>query len=151
MRAIVTIGSSNMTTGQGNSTSYTIGLLSKATDTKAVTIRYYEGLSLLRPAARTAAGHRLYTDKELDRLLFIRRSRALGFSLDDIRGLLGLADRREASCAALDAKVEEQLEQVRMRLRDLRAMERELERLSACCEGGVINDCRIVESLSGRG
>ncbi|HDZ58151.1 MAG TPA: MerR family transcriptional regulator [Pseudomonas xinjiangensis] len=140
-----------MTTEQRSSTHYTVGQLAKATDTKAVTIRYYEGLGLLPSAARTTAGYRLYTDKEHDRLLFIRRSRALGFSLDDIRGLLGLADRREASCAAFDAKVKEQLEQVRTRIRDLHAMEHELERLSACCEGGVINDCRIVESLSGRG
>ncbi len=140
-----------MITEWSTSTHYTVGQLAMATGTKAVTIRYYEGLGLLPSAARTAAGYRLYTDKERDRLLFIRRSRALGFSLDDVRGLLGLADRREASCAALDAKVGEQLEQVRMRLRDLHAMERELERLSACCEGGVINDCRIVESLSGRG
>ena len=139
-----------MTTERCSSTHYTVGQLAKATDTKAVTVRYYEGLGLLPSAGRSAAGYRLYTDKEHDRLLFIRRSRALGFSLNDIRVLLGFADRREASCAALDAKVQEQLEQVRMRLRDLHAMERELQRLSACCEGGVINDCRIVESLSGR-
>ena len=69
----------------------------------------------------------------------------------DIRELLRLADRREASCAAVDAKVAEQLEQVRMRLRDLRALEDELQRLSACCEGGVIEECRIIESLSARG
>jgi len=130
---------------------YTVGQLAKATGTKAVTIRYYEGLGLLPSAGRTSAGYRFYTDKERNRLLFIRRSRALGFSLDDIRGLLGLADRREASCAAVDEKVDEKLEQVRLRLRDLRAMELELERLSACCEGGVIDECRIVESLSGRG
>lgn len=139
-----------MTEDNGMSTTFTIGPLAKATDTKTVTIRYYEELGLLCSVARTAAGYRLYTDKEHDRLLFIRRCRALGFSLDDIRGLLGLADRQEASCAALDAKVDEQLEQVRIRLRDLNAMERELTRLSACCEGGVIHDCRIVESLFGR-
>ena len=140
-----------MTTEPTPSKHYTVGQLAKTTDTKAVTIRYYERLGLLPSAGRTASGYRFYTHGERDRLLFIRRSRTLGFSLDDIRGLLGLADRREASCAAVDAKVEEQLEQVRMRLRDLRAMEFELERLSACCEGGVIGECKIVESLSGRG
>lgn len=139
-----------MTAEHFTSASYTVGQLAKATDTKAVTIRYYERLGLLPSAGRTAAGYRIYTAKEHNRLLFIRRSRALGFSLDDIRGLLALADRREAPCAAVDAKMGEQLEQVRMRLRDLHAMELELERLTACCEGGVINDCRIVESLSGR-
>lgn len=127
---------------------YTIGKLAKATDTKAVTIRYYERLGLLPTADRTASGYRLYTGAERDRLLFIRRSRALGFSLADIRELLGLADRRDASCAAVDAKVDEQLNQVRLRIHDLRALETELERLSACCQGSVIEECRIIETLS---
>ncbi|WOD13041.1 helix-turn-helix domain-containing protein [Pseudomonas sp. NyZ704] len=140
-----------MTPASNSDSQYTIGQLAKATDTKAVTIRYYEGLGLLPSYSRSAAGYRLYTTREHDRLLFIRRSRGLGFSIEDIRGLLGLADRGEAPCTALDAKVKEQLEQVRLRLRDLRAMEQELERLSGCCAGGVISDCRIVESLSGRG
>lgn len=130
---------------------YRVGQLAEATQTKAVTIRYYERIGLLPSAGRTPAGYRLYTDREKNRLLFIRRSRALGFSLDDIRELLSLADRREASCAALDARVDEQLEKVRLRLRHLQAMEHELERLSTCCEGGLISDCRIVETLSGRG
>lgn len=126
----------------------TVGQLAKAAGAKAVTIRYYDRLGLLPSAARSASGYRLYTRNERDRLLFIRRSRALGFSLDDIRELLDLADSKEASCAAVDAKVEEQLVRVRTRLRDLQALETELERLSDCCEGGVITDCRIIESLS---
>lgn len=130
---------------------FTVGQLAKATGTKAVTIRYYERLGLLPPAARSASGYRLYTTTERDRLVFIRRSRALGFSLDDVRELLDLADQSEASCAAVDAKVAEQLEQVRTRLHDLRALETELQRLSECCEGGVIDECRIIESLSPRG
>jgi DNA-binding transcriptional MerR regulator len=129
---------------------YTIGQLSEVTSTKAVTIRYYERLGLLLPAERTASGYRLYTADECTRLRFIRRSRALGFSLEDIQELLELADRREASCTGIDSKVKMQLEQVRIRLEDLGALEAELERLSECCQGGVINDCRIIESLSGR-
>ncbi|MDN7143956.1 helix-turn-helix domain-containing protein [Pseudomonas sp. JQ170] len=129
---------------------YTVGQLAKATDTKAVTIRYYEQQGLLPLAARTPAGYRLYTETERDRLLFIRRSRGLGFSLDDVRELLGLADRKEHSCAAVDAKVELQLAQVRDRIRDLQGLESELTRLIACCQGGVIEECRIIESLSNR-
>ena len=126
----------------------TVGQLAEVTGTKAVTIRYYDRLGLLPSAARSASGYRLYTSAERDRLLFIRRGRALGFSLDDIRELLDLADQKSASCAAVDAKVEEQLVRVRTRLRDLQALETELEHLSACCEGGVIDECRIIESLS---
>lgn len=127
---------------------YTVGALAKATDTKTVTIRYYEQIGLLPSAGRTASGYRIYTDEERDRLLFIRRSRALGFSLDDVRELLGFADSRDVSCAGVDAKVEGQLEQVRTRIRDLQGLELELKRLIACCEGGVIEQCRIIESLS---
>ncbi|MDP3814863.1 helix-turn-helix domain-containing protein [Pseudomonas sp.] len=128
--------------------SYTIGQLAKATDTKAVTIRYYEQLGLLPPAGRTPSGYRVYTPAERDRLLFIRRARSLGFTLDDVRELLGFADQRDASCTAVDAKVGEQLQQVRVRIRDLVALERELERLIACCQGGGIKECRIIETLS---
>lgn len=135
-------------TGTQAAEGYTVGRLATETGTRAVTIRYYERLGLLPPAGRSSSGYRLYTDAERDRLLFIRRSRALGFSLDDVRELLALADQRQASCAAVDAKVAEQLEQVRARLRDLRALESALDRLSACCEGGVIDECRIIQALS---
>lgn len=146
MKVLATIRSSEM-----SSTTYTVGALAKATDTKAVTIRYYEQIGLLPSAGRSASGYRLYTDEERDRLLFIRRSRALGFSLDDVRELLGFADKRDASCARVDAKVSGQLEQIRIRIRDLQGLEAELERLIACCEGGVIEQCRIIESMSNRG
>ncbi|MFI8744682.1 helix-turn-helix domain-containing protein [Pseudomonas sp. NPDC077186] len=131
-----------------NATNFTVGQLARITDTKAVTIRYYEQLGLLPPASRNASGYRQYTEEERDRLLFIRRSRALGFSLDDVRQLLGFSDHRQASCAAVDAKVAEQLEQVRLRIRDLQGLEQELRRLLSCCHGGVIEECRIIESLS---
>ena len=129
-------------------TNFTVGQLARITDTKAVTIRYYEQLGLLPTASRNASGYRQYTAEERDRLLFIRRSRALGFSLDDIRQLLGFSDHPQASCAAVDAKVAGQLEQVRLRIRDLQGLEQELQRLLSCCQGGVIEECRIIESLS---
>ena len=130
------------------STTYTVGALAKATDTKAVTIRYYEQMGLLFPAGRSASGYRMYTDRERNRLLFIRRSRSLGFSVEDVRELLSLADRREAPCAAVDTKVLGHLEAVRSRITDLQGLEAELQRLTSCCQGGVIEDCRIIESLS---
>lgn len=128
----------------------TVGELAKATATKAVTIRYYEQIGLLPAASRSSSGYRLYNDEQRTRLLFIRRSRGLGFSVEDIRELLGLADRREASCSAVDSKVQGQLEQVRLRIADLRNLEAELQRLSDCCQGGVIENCRIIETLSNR-
>ncbi|MBR7889225.1 helix-turn-helix domain-containing protein [Marinomonas sp. A79] len=127
---------------------YTVGQLAKSTGIKSVTIRYYEKIGLLPKAARSESGYRLYTAQDHSRLRFIRRSRGLGFSLDDIRELLSLADQQQAPCASVDAKVNQQLEQVRARLKDLQAMEHELKRLNGCCEGGVIFNCRIIETLS---
>ena len=88
-----------------STTNFTVGQLARITDTKAVTIRYYEQIGLLPTASRNSSGYRQYSYEERDRLLFIRRSRALGFSLDDVRQLLGFSDHRQASCAAVDAKV----------------------------------------------
>ena len=127
---------------------YTIGQLSEQTGIKPVTIRYYEKIGLLPQPDRSESGYRIYSGADQSRLLFIRRTRGLGFSLDDIRELLSLAGRQQDSCAGVDIKVAQQLKQVRSRLKDLRSMERELERLTACCEGGTIMDCRIIETLS---
>lgn len=131
---------------------YTIGQLAKAADTRAVTIRYYESQRLLREPPRNSSGYRVFNDADLDRLLFIRRSRRLGFRIDSVRELLKLADRTDAPCADVDDSVSRQLAKVRERLDQLRLLESELERLSACCKGGgAVRECRIIETLSGAG
>lgn len=130
-----------------NAITFTVGQLARATDTKAVTIRYHEQLGPLPSASRHASGYRQYRE-ERDRLLFIRRSRALGFSLDDIRQLRGFADHRQASGTEVDAKDAEQLDQVILCIRDLQGLEQqELQCLLSCCHGGI-EECRIIESLS---
>ncbi|MHC5347492.1 MerR family DNA-binding protein [Metapseudomonas furukawaii] len=132
-----------------NEPRFTVGQLATATATKAVTIRYYESMGLLPAVQRSSSGYRQYSAQDRDRLVFIRRSRALGFSLDDVRELLSFSDHRQDSCAAVDAKIAEQLAQVRLRIRDLLGLEQELQRLIDCCQGGVIEQCRIIESLTG--
>jgi len=128
---------------------YTIGQLAKAAGAKTVTIRYYEQQGLLRSPERSPGGYRIYRSKDLRRLLFILRCRHFGFGLDSVRELLQLADQHHASCAEVDAKVVRHLEEVQARLGELRALEAELQRLSRCCAGGgIIKDCRIIESLS---
>lgn len=124
--------------------------MAKASQVTAVTIRYYERQGLMRHPPRNCSGYRIYNDTDLDRLKFIRRSRRLGFSVDSVRELLDLADRMDAPCADVDARVSQHLNEVRERLAQLHTLETELERLSICCEGGgVIRDCRIVEALTG--
>ena len=128
---------------------YTVGQMSKAAQTKTVTIRYYEQQGLLREPPRTPGGYRIYDETDLDRLLFIRRSRHLGFSIESVRELLELADQTDSSCADVNAKVAQHLADVRERLKQLHSLEEELQRLSLSCqEEGSIKDCQIVEALS---
>jgi Cu(I)-responsive transcriptional regulator len=125
----------------------TIGDLAKATDTKVVTIRYYERIGLLPTPTRTSANYRAYRMDHLHRLGFIRRARDLGFSLSQIRTLLGLADQRDRSCEAVDAIAREHLVAVRRKIADLNALRRELESIISQCGHGTVAECRIIEAL----
>ncbi len=125
----------------------TIGTLSRRTGCKVETIRYYERVGLLPPPARSAGGHRLYTDDEARRLAFIRRSRALGFTLDQVRSLLGLVERGDYSCAEVRTIAQAHLAEVRVRLEALARMEAALDDLVAQCDGGATPDCAIMETL----
>ena len=103
-----------------------IGDLAKATDTKVETIRYYERISLLPAPERTSGNYRSYSATHLGHLSFIRRARDLGFSIEQVRDLLGLSDQRDRSCEAVDAIAREHLAEVKRKIRDLQALRREL-------------------------
>lgn len=125
-----------------------IGALARKTGTKAETIRYYERIGLLAKPERTPGNYRAYGPAHLGRLSFIRRSRELGFSLDQIRVLLTLADRRDQSCEAVDSIAKAHLREIESKISDLVALKRELQSLvSNCCETTVA-ECRIIEALS---
>jgi len=125
----------------------TIGDLGKATGTKAETIRYYERIGLLPKPPRTSGNYRDYGQAELGRLSFIRRSRDLGFSLDQVRALLKLADDRNCDCAGIDQIAKAHLLEVDRKLADLAALRRELKGVIGSCDGGTVADCRIIEAL----
>ncbi|WP_061937593.1 helix-turn-helix domain-containing protein [Aureimonas sp. AU22] len=126
----------------------TIGMLARATGTKVETIRFYERNGLLPAPARTNGNYRSYERSHLDRLIFIRRARDLGFSLDRIRRLLALSDDREQSCEAVDVLARQHLAEVQAKIDDLRAMQRELDCLLDQCRCGTVADCRIIGTLS---
>ena len=125
----------------------TIGRLGQAAGVKVPTIRYYEQIGLLPDAERSAGNQRMYGDKALERLAFIRHSRQLGFTLEAIRDLLSLSDDPDQSCAAADSIARAQLAEVESRLVRLTALKSELERMLAQCAGGRIADCRVIEAL----
>jgi Cu(I)-responsive transcriptional regulator len=125
-----------------------IGELARAADTKAGTIRYYERIGLLPSPPRTAGNYRDYSAEHVSRLTFTRRARDLGFSIEQIRALLDLADNKEESCEAVDVIAREHLADVERKLTDLSALRRELASLIGQCRHGTVADCRIIEALA---
>jgi Cu(I)-responsive transcriptional regulator len=126
----------------------TIGVLAKAADTKVETVRYYERIGLLPKPARTAGNYRAYSDSHRRRLSFIRRSRDLGFSIEQVRALLGLADQRDRDCGAVDSIAKEHLAEVERKIADLNALQAELRKVIGQCRRGSIAECRIMDALS---
>jgi MerR family copper efflux transcriptional regulator len=129
--------------------SLTISRLAKATGVGIDTVRYYERNGLLPEPPRRASGYRAYRDEDVQRLRFIRRAKQLGFSLEEIRGLLELSVQNEqgvpgvhataaARLAELDARIEE-LERVRNGLRQL---------VDACPGHGTPHECPILKALT---
>ncbi len=125
-----------------------IGALSKQTGCNIETIRYYEKAGLLPVPARTPAGYRQYASTHLKRLTFIRRARALGFSIEEVRKLLKLADERKRPCAEVRVVAGVHLKDVQAKIADLRAMERVLRETVSKCASGRSPDCPLIESLS---
>lgn len=111
------------------------------------TIRYYERIGLLPCPDRTASGYRAYRVADIERLRFIARGRDLGFSLDEVRSLLQLAEDEELSCQDVDRLARSHLVDVRARLADLRRMASELERVITSCHGGQRGQCTILSTL----
>ena len=125
----------------------TIGKLGQSAGVKVPTIRYYEEIGLLPEAERSAGNQRLYTQRTLERLTFIRHARELGFPLDAIRDLLSLSDRPDQSCAAVDTIASAQFVAVEARIARLLALRAELQRMITQCAGGRVADCHVIEVL----
>ncbi len=97
--------------------------------------------------SRSPGGHRLYEDDHLRRLTFIRRSRELGFTLEEVRGLLRLVDGGSDTCAEVKTLTLDHAAEVRRKVADLRKLERVLEAMAAECDGGEVPECPIIDAL----
>lgn len=124
-----------------------IGRLSKQTGVNIETIRYYEKVGLVPPPPRSEGGHRLYGEKHLRRLIFLRRCRELGFSLEEIRTLLNLVEGGNYTCKEVKALTLQHVQSVREKIRDLRNLERALTGIAEQCDGGPTQACPILETL----
>lgn len=126
-----------------------IGELAKVTGTQVETIRYYERVRLVGPPARTQGNFRIYADAHAKRLSFIRHCRSLDMTLDEIRALLRFKDTPTEDCGDVNSLLDAHIEHVAARIRELRALEKQLKSLRARCrEGREAAHCEILSELS---
>ncbi|HPB21055.1 MAG TPA: Cd(II)/Pb(II)-responsive transcriptional regulator [Novosphingobium sp.] len=123
-----------------------IGDLAKATGTQAETIRYYEREGLLPEPARTESNYRRYGDEHLRRLAFIRQCRSLDMTLDEIRALLRLKEDPSAHCVEVNELIDEHMEHVGERIRELKKLQTELRELRSQCDAAGAT-CGILAKL----
>lgn len=126
-----------------------IGEAARASGVTAKMIRYYESVALLAPKGRTDAGYRVYGRQEVHILRFIRQARHLGFSIDDIRKLLGLWQDRSRTSAEVKAIALQHVVELEQRIAELSEMRETLTHLAGHCQGDNRPDCPILEGLAG--
>ena len=128
-----------------------IGQAAQASGVSAKMIRHYEGLGLIAAPPRTDAGYRVYGDREVHLLRFIRHSRDLGFSLEQIRALLGLWQDQARPSREVRALAQAHLTELEAKLAELQAMKATLAHLVHCCHGDDRPDCPILDTLAASG
>ncbi|WP_421567327.1 heavy metal-responsive transcriptional regulator [Stenotrophomonas sp. PD6] len=126
-----------------------IGQLARQAGVPIDTVRYYERQHLLPTAQRSAGGYRVFSDSDLTRLQFIRRAKALGFSLDEIGELLGLSDQRGQDMAQVRDSAVHKLHDIEQRIDELQRMHAALKQLVDACPGhGGLEQCPILAALT---
>lgn len=122
--------------------------LANRTGCNIETIRYYETIGVMPHPPRSTAGYRVYEEAHVSRLRFILRARELGFSIEEIRGLLGLVDGGTQTCAEVKERTERHLAEVRSKIADLRRIEKVLAATAAKCSGDAVPACPVLEALA---
>ena len=130
-----------------NARGYPIGQMSRETDVNIETIRYYERIGIMPEPDRTAGGNRQYNHDQLKRLFFIRRARGLGFSLEEIRGLFEMVDRKDFSCAEVHDLTVDHLASVQDKIANLKKLEKALSAMVSECSRGDVPECPIIDTL----
>ena len=126
-----------------------IGELAKRAEVPIDTVRYYEREGLIPPPVRRASGYRDYLEADVDRLRFMRRAKGLGFTLQEIRELLGLTAMSGEDMASLKARAQAKLHDIDDRIRALNRVREALKGLVAACPGhGALERCPILAALS---
>ncbi|NHZ99464.1 Cu(I)-responsive transcriptional regulator [Massilia sp. CCM 8734] len=125
-----------------------IGQTAKASGVSAKMIRHYESIGLIGEAQRTDAGYRVYGPRDVQVLQFIHRSRALGFSLEQIKTLLALWQDKHRASKDVRAMARQHIAELDRKIGEMEAMKRTLEKLAGACHGDERPDCPILDDLS---
>lgn len=125
-----------------------IGELSELADCPVETIRFYERDGLLPKPPRTAANYRLYENRHLERLMFIRHCRYLDMTLAEIRRLLQFSDAPRASCPEVNTLLDEHITHVAERIVELQALRQRLKKLRRSCRASRAKDCGILQGIA---
>jgi len=121
--------------------------LAKRTGCNLETIRYYERIGMLPDPPRTSAGYRVYEEAHAKQLRFILRGRELGFSIEEVRGLLSLVHGGNQTCAEVQQRTERHLGDVRAKIADLKRIETILAATAAKCTGDSVPACPVLDAL----
>ncbi|MEH6527403.1 MAG: Cu(I)-responsive transcriptional regulator [Sneathiella sp.] len=127
---------------------YSIGDAAKATNLPTKTVRYYADINLVKASGRTDKGYRLYSDKEINKLIFTRRARSFGFSVQECRELLDLYENRGRSSRDVKAIALHRIAEIEEKLVELHSLHDELSHLAETCSGDDRPDCPIINGLA---
>lgn len=127
-----------------------IGEAAKASGVNAKLIRHYESIGLIPKASRTASGYRVYTDADVHTLIFVKRARSLGFSMKEIKQLVGLWRNKSRASSEVKILVQKHIMRLDEKIREFEAMRDTLKHLARNCRGDSRPDCPILENLAGR-
>lgn len=125
-----------------------IGTVAKKSGVSAKTIRYYESIGLVNPAARGANGYRSYAENDVETLRFIRYARNLGFAIEDVTNLLSLWHDKDRASADVRTVAQKHIEEVEARIAKLQSIRDTLKHLTESCHGDNRPDCPILEGIA---
>lgn len=127
----------------------TVGKLAKSAGINVETVRFYERVGILPPPEKSAAGYRIYTEQSVNRLRFVCRAKALGFSLEEIKGLLALYQKPNTDCEEICHQARLKYTDIEQRIADLMKIRDALKQLEKDCPGGgrSLDECTITQCL----
>jgi len=127
-----------------------VGEVARRAHVRPDTVRFYEESGLLAPADRSHAGYRRFPEEAVERIRFIKRAQSLGFTLEEIGGLLDLRLRAGDACGPAQAAAEAKIAEIDGKLASLRRLRRGLSKfVTACRRGSSTSDCPLLDSLGG--